>query len=132
MLHSFISEESRLALCIKFCVGREACVQQIEQRLFCFRHQLKTNAMAEKNPSSNGNIDHNKHAVEDWENHHDTGDRYPDDAKGIGETEVKNAHAAGDGALEKYDTNLEEKNDTGLFNNDLRDEKERGRIDPPY
>ena len=88
--------------------------------------------MAEKNPGSNGNIDHNKRAVEDWENHHDTGDRYPDDAKGIGETEVKNAHAAGDGALEKYDTNLEEKNDTGLFNNDLRDEKERGRIDPPY
>ena len=88
--------------------------------------------MAKKNGSNNENIDHNKRAVEDWENHHDTGDRYPDEAKGIGETEVKNAHAAGDGALEKFDTDLEDKNDTGLFNNDLKDEQQRGHIEPPY
>lgn len=88
--------------------------------------------MTEKNKNNKQSPDPNKRAVEDWENHHDTGDHYPDNAKGIGETEVKNAHAAGDGALEKYDTNLEDKNDTGLFNNDLKDEQERGRIDPPY
>ncbi|HET7898958.1 MAG TPA: hypothetical protein VFL47_14835 [Flavisolibacter sp.] len=56
--------------------------------------------MAKKNPESSENIDHNKKALDDWENHHDLGDRYPEEAKGIGETEVKNANAAGDGAME--------------------------------
>lgn len=88
--------------------------------------------MTKKDFTNNENIDRNKSAEQDWENHHSTGDRFPEEAKGIAETEVKNAHAAGDGALERSDKNLSDKNDTGLFNNDRNDAQERGQIDPPY
>jgi hypothetical protein len=88
--------------------------------------------MTKKDFTNNENIDHDKRAEQDWESHHTTGDRFPDEVKGIAETEVKNAHAAGDGALERNDKDLADKNDTGLFNNDLQDEQQRGHIDPPY
>lgn len=60
----------------------------------------------QKDPSNSENIDRNKQAQEDWESHHSANDRYPDDAKGIAETEVKNAHAAGDGAYGPNDSPL--------------------------
>lgn len=59
-----------------------------------------------KDLNTSENIDHNKRAQEDWESHHTAGDRYPDEAKGIGETDVKNAHATGDGAFGPNDTPL--------------------------
>lgn len=59
-----------------------------------------------KDLNTNENTDHNKRAQEDWESHHTTGDRYPDEAKGIAETDVKNAHAAGDGAMGPNETPL--------------------------
>lgn len=54
--------------------------------------------MTKKDPNTAENIDRNKKAQEDWDSHHTTTDRYPEEAKGIGETEIKNAHASGDGA----------------------------------
>jgi hypothetical protein len=66
-----------------------------------------------KDPSIQENIDHNKEAGKDWESHHTTTDRYPDSAKGIAETDVKNANAAGDGAFGRSESSLpeEDKND---------------------
>ena len=66
-----------------------------------------------KDPNTNENTDRNKDAQQDWESHHTAGDRYPDEAKGIAETDVKNAHAAGDGAFGRNDTPVPdvEKND---------------------
>lgn len=76
-----------------------------------------------KDGTINENIDRNKSAQEDWESHHTGADRYPEDAKGIAETDVKNAHAAGDGAYGRNDTGLHSSNpDTG-------EEKED---EPPY
>lgn len=57
---------------------------------------------------------------EDWKSHHTTGDRYPDNAKGIGETDVKNAHASGDGSFGRNDESLpedEDKEDISTDNN---------------
>ena len=48
---------------------------------------------------------------QDWENHHTTTDRYPDNATGIAETEVKNAHATGDGSFGRSDENLPDESD---------------------
>ena len=64
--------------------------------------------MTKKDLTSSENIDHNKKAQEDWESHHATGDRYPEEAKGIAETEVKNAHASGDGSFGRNDGSLPE------------------------
>lgn len=88
--------------------------------------------MAERTPGLNSNIDHNRRAAEDWENHHNTGDRYPKDAKGIGETEVKNAHAAGDGAMERNDAGLGEGKNTGPLQKAPGRGEESGEADPPY
>jgi hypothetical protein len=79
--------------------------------------------MAKKDLNNSENIDHNNKAQEDWESHHTAGDRFPEEAKGIAETEVKNAHAAGDGAYGRTDK--------GLGVDDERDEKEK-KEDPPY
>jgi hypothetical protein len=76
-----------------------------------------------KDGTTNENIDRNKAAQEDWESHHTAGDRYPEDAKGIAETDVKDAHAAGDGAFGK--------NDTGLVSSDP-DTGEEKKDEPPY
>jgi hypothetical protein len=66
-----------------------------------------------KDPAVQENIDRNKEAEKDWESHHTTTDRYPEEAKGIGETDVKNAHAAGDGAFGRSEASLpdDDKND---------------------
>ena len=77
----------------------------------------------EKDLNLNQNPAPDKSAQQDWESHHTSGDRYPEEAKGIAETEVKNAHAAGDGAMEPNDTPLPEMN-----KNKGKDEDE----DPPY
>jgi hypothetical protein len=79
--------------------------------------------MTKKDVNNNENIDRNKRAEQDWESHHTAGDRYPEDAKGIAETDVKNAHASGDGAMER--------NDAGLYNSENEKEK-GGELDPPY
>ncbi len=76
-----------------------------------------------KDLNNNENTDRNKEAQKDWENHHTTGDRYPDEAKGIAETDVKNAHAAGDGAFGR--------NETGLYSDDTETGEEK-KNDPPY
>ncbi|HEY0040562.1 MAG TPA: hypothetical protein VGB71_07870 [Flavisolibacter sp.] len=64
--------------------------------------------MAKKEPDMNENTDRekDKRIEEDWKSHHTTQDRYPDEAKGIAETEVKNAHASGDGSFGRNDTGL--------------------------
>lgn len=79
--------------------------------------------MAKKDMNNSENIDHNKEAQEDWESHHTANDRYPEDAKGIAETDVKNAHAAGDGAFGR--------NDDGLDSDDA-ETGEPKKNDPPY
>lgn len=83
----------------------------------------KIQVMTKKDLTNNENIDHNKRAAKDWENHHDLSDRFPEEAKGIGETEVKNAHASGDGSLER--------NDEGLPDTS-KDENKKNEQDPPY
>ncbi len=62
--------------------------------------------MSVKDFESSENIDREKKEKmnEDWESHHTTTDRFPDEAKGIAETEVKNAHAAGDGSFGRADS----------------------------
>lgn len=64
--------------------------------------------MTKKDPNVNENIDRDKNAKEDWESHHTTTERYPEEAKGIGETDVKNAHASGDGAYGRNETGVGE------------------------
>lgn len=67
--------------------------------------------MAEKDysPLENEDRGKNKRINEDWKTHHTTGDRYPEEAKGIGETDVKNAHASGDGSYGRNESPLPEK-----------------------
>jgi hypothetical protein len=77
----------------------------------------------QKDLNTNENTGRNKRAQEDWESHHTTNDRYPEEAKGIAETEVKNAHAAGDGTLGPNDTPLPDED-----RNKGRDQYE----EPPY
>ena len=72
--------------------------------------------MAKKDSTNSENIDHNKKAQQDWESHHTTGERFPEEAKGIAETEVKNAHAAGDGAYGRSDKGLGETDEAGEEN----------------
>lgn len=59
--------------------------------------------------AENQDRDKDKRIDEDWKSHHTTGDRYPQNAKGIGETDVKNAHASGDGSFGRNDESLPEK-----------------------
>ena len=68
----------------------------------------KTKAMTKKDMSTNENTDREKdrRIDEDWKSHHTTGDRYPEEAKGIGETDVKNASATGDGSYGRSDGSL--------------------------
>lgn len=79
--------------------------------------------MTKKDLTNNENIDHNKKAKEDWEDHHAMGDRFPEEAKGIAETEVKNAHASGDGSMERSDKSLL---DTS------KEDEPKNDLDPPY
>ncbi|HYO23038.1 MAG TPA: hypothetical protein VER36_11585 [Flavisolibacter sp.] len=58
--------------------------------------------------NENKDLEKDKKIDEDWKSHHTTGDRYPDDAAGIGETDVKNAHASGDGSFGRSDGSLPE------------------------
>ena len=58
--------------------------------------------------SENQDREKDKRIDEDWKSHHTTGDRYPEAAKGIGETDVKNAHASGDGSFGRNDGSLPE------------------------
>ena len=71
--------------------------------------------MAKKDYTASEDIERekNERADEDWKSHHTTGDRYPENAKGIGETDVKNAHASGDGSFGRNESALpdEEKNE---------------------
>lgn len=61
--------------------------------------------MAKKDFEVNENLDREKDGRinEDWKSHHTTSDRFPDNAKGIAETDVKNAHASGDGSFGRND-----------------------------
>lgn len=79
--------------------------------------------MTKKDLNNSENADRNKKAQQDWEDHHTAGDRYPEEAKGIAETDVKNAHAAGDGAFGR--------NDTGMYDGDEADGDEK-KAEPPY
>ena len=79
--------------------------------------------MTKKDLTNSENIDHNNKAQQDWESHHTTGDRFPEEAKGIAETEVKNAHAAGDGSFGRNDKGLGEAEET---------EEENKTDEPPY
>lgn len=76
--------------------------------------------MAKKDFDSNENIDHSKTAQESGQT---TGDPYPKEAKRVTETEVKNAHAAGDGSYGRSDKLLSDEEET--------DEKEK-KNEPPY
>ena len=69
--------------------------------------------MATKDLDLNDNKEQEKDKKidEDWQSHHTTTDRYPEEAKGIGETDVKNAHASGDGSFGRNDESLPEKDD---------------------
>lgn len=64
--------------------------------------------MAKKDSEMNQNTDREKDRKieEDWKSHHTTQDRYPEEAKGIGETDVKNAHATGDGSFGRNDSSV--------------------------
>ncbi len=64
-----------------------------------------------KDPAVREDITRNQEAGSDWQNHHTTNDRFPEEAKGIGETEVKNAHAAGDGSFGRSESSLPEDHD---------------------
>lgn len=64
-------------------------------------------------------IQHNRESADkakkadlDWEQHHETGKHYSEEAKGVGEVDVKNAHAAGDGSFGRND-GLPEKDKDG-------------------
>jgi|GEM_PF-4416099 len=63
-------------------------------------------------PNENADREKDKRIDEDWKSHHTTGDRYPEDAKGIAETDVKNANAAGDGSFGRSDSSLSEGEDS--------------------
>ncbi|MFL5811284.1 MAG: hypothetical protein ACJ749_17310 [Flavisolibacter sp.] len=67
--------------------------------------------MAIKDFDTSENKDRDKKAAGDWKSHHTTGDRYPEKAKGIGETDVKNAHATGDGSFGRNDESIPDKED---------------------
>jgi hypothetical protein len=56
--------------------------------------------------NENKDIEKDKKMDEDWKSHHTTLDRYPEEAKGIAETDVKNAHASGDGSFGRNDGSL--------------------------
>jgi hypothetical protein len=60
-------------------------------------------AMKDSDTNENKNSEKDKRIDEDWKAHHTTTDRYPEEAKGIAETEVKNAHASGDGSFGRND-----------------------------
>ena len=65
--------------------------------------------MAAKDLNANENIDRDKKTKENWEPHHTTGKRYPEEAKGIGEPDIKNAHATGDGSFGRNDESVPER-----------------------
>jgi hypothetical protein len=69
--------------------------------------------MAKKDFENNENKDREKdqRIDEDWKSHHTTGDRYPEEAKGIGETDVKNANASGDGSFGRSDSSILDNNE---------------------
>lgn len=68
--------------------------------------------------SENQDREKKRRIDEDWKSHHTTGDRYPDEAKGIGETDVKNAHASGDGSYGRNDGSLPDENNVADENED--------------
>lgn len=59
-----------------------------------------------KIPATPGPNKQDEKAMQDWEQHHDLSNRFPEEAKGIAETEVKNAHSSGDGSMGPNDTPL--------------------------
>ena len=65
--------------------------------------------MATNDLNANEYTDRDKKAEEDWELDHVTGKRYPKDAKGIGEPDIKNAHASGDGSFGRNDESVPDK-----------------------
>lgn len=73
--------------------------------------------MAKKDFTGNENIDRDKKAGQDADSASDNKRPYPEEAKRIGETEVKNAHASGDGSFGRNDGSLsdreEEEKDKG-------------------
>jgi hypothetical protein len=66
--------------------------------------------MTKKDATPTENQDRENKAAEDWQSHHTQTDRFPEEAKGIAETDtVKNAHAAGDGSFGRNDESLVDK-----------------------
>jgi hypothetical protein len=84
---------------------------------------MTKNDMTKKDLNNSEHIDRNKKTQEDWESHHTTGDRYPEEAKGIGETDVKNAHASGDGSFGSNESRLPDEDDA---------DKKEAKDDMPY
>ena len=65
--------------------------------------------MATKNFNADENRERDKTASEDWKSHHEAGKHFPEEAKGIGEVDVKNAHASGDGSFGRNDSSVPDK-----------------------
>ena len=62
--------------------------------------------MTKKDFTTTENKDREAAAANDRQSHHDETDRYPKEAKGIGEVDVKNAHASGDGSFGRNDESI--------------------------
>lgn len=65
--------------------------------------------MTKKDSTATENKDREGTAAKDWQSHHDETKRYPEEAKGVGEVDVKNAHASGDGSFGRNDESVPDK-----------------------
>lgn len=67
--------------------------------------------MAVKDSDTSENNDRGKKASEDWKDHETTDKRYRENAKGVGETAIKNAHATGTGSIGRNESSLPEEDE---------------------
>lgn len=65
--------------------------------------------MTKKDFTPTENKDRENAGAEDWRMHHDETKHFPEEAKGIGEVDIKNAHATGDGSFGRNEGSLPEK-----------------------
>ncbi|GAA4733013.1 hypothetical protein [Flavisolibacter ginsenosidimutans] len=65
--------------------------------------------MTKKDFTSTENKDREMAAEKDWQSHHDETTHYPEEASGVGEVDVKNAHATGDGSFGRNDESIPDK-----------------------
>jgi len=65
--------------------------------------------MTKKDFTATENRDREQDAEKDWQSHHDETNQFPKEAKGIGEVNVKNAHATGDGSFGRNDGSVPDK-----------------------